>query len=113
MLAKDTFDTRFTGWGFEDTELGYRLEKKGMQLWYVPKARVAHLHDITEEGFEKRMENAGRNAVLFEKLHGEVGVIPRGWKKIVKQLLAAMLPGFWARGTRAFLKGVDEAKKQS
>lgn len=36
------FDEDFKGYGFEDTELGYRLEKKGLRLLYNPAAVGYH-----------------------------------------------------------------------
>jgi GT2 family glycosyltransferase len=41
------FDEDFGGYGFEDTELGYRLQKNGMRLFYNPAAVAYHYKRVT------------------------------------------------------------------
>ena len=41
LRANGLFDEEFKSAGFEDTELGYRLENKGLKLLYNPRA-VGH-----------------------------------------------------------------------
>lgn len=38
---------RFPGYGFEDLELGFRLQRLGFRLWYEPTARAWHVHRKT------------------------------------------------------------------
>lgn len=38
---------RFPSYGFEDLELGFRLQRLGVQLWYEPTARAWHVHRKT------------------------------------------------------------------
>jgi GT2 family glycosyltransferase len=42
-----TFDEDFKGYGYEDTELGYRLQKNGMRLLYNPAAAAYHYKHVT------------------------------------------------------------------
>jgi glycosyltransferase involved in cell wall biosynthesis len=39
------FDESFVGWGMEDLEYGYRLEKSGYEIVAAPGARVLHAED--------------------------------------------------------------------
>lgn len=110
FLAAERFDTSFTGWGFEDIELGYRLSRRGLDLRYLPAAVVEHLHPQSPADLGRRMQAAGRNAAHFERLHPGVGAVPRGAKKWAQLLLAYAWPfTFWARSKRAFCAGVRRA----
>ncbi|MFD9498946.1 glycosyltransferase family 2 protein [Streptomyces sp. NPDC060035] len=42
LLAVGGFDESFRGWGLEDTELGYRLHRRGLAFAYNPAAVVYH-----------------------------------------------------------------------
>jgi glycosyltransferase involved in cell wall biosynthesis len=50
---------------YEDTELGYRLSKRGLRLRYDPKAVGHHLRVETPERTEARMEEVGQAAALL------------------------------------------------
>ena len=39
------FDDGFSGWGLEDTELGYRLHHAGYRIFDAPNAQVLHVDD--------------------------------------------------------------------
>lgn len=39
------FDDDFSGWGLEDTELGYRLHHAGYSIFAEPRAQVLHVDD--------------------------------------------------------------------
>lgn len=115
------FDKRFTEYGWEDIELGYRLWKNhGMRLYYEPDAQVFHLHELPESALEGRMRAVGRSAVRFEKIQPKVHVIPRGLKLTALRILTSpfVLPftrlmgkdmHYKARSWREFLAGVQEA----
>jgi glycosyltransferase involved in cell wall biosynthesis len=64
----DVFDENFRGWGYEDLELGYRLEKKGLRIVFNDKAVAYHHHYYNSpEPFLKMQENAAISAVYFAK----------------------------------------------
>lgn len=113
LFDKEKFDKRFTEYGWEDIELGYRLwDKHGMNLYYEPDAKALHHHLMPDEALEGRMRAVGRSAVTFEKLQPEVKVIPRGIKKLaIKMATLLPLPSFKLDSWRAFLQGVNEARK--
>jgi glycosyltransferase involved in cell wall biosynthesis len=50
---------------YEDTELAYRLSKRGLRLRYDPRALGHHLREETPERTEKRMEEVGRAAAAL------------------------------------------------
>ena len=62
---KIIFDESFYKVNFEDVELGYRLSKKGMEVFYYPDAVVQHYHPYTSvNGFCKRQEICGEMALV-------------------------------------------------
>lgn len=78
------FNTQFTGWGFEDGELGYRLQtQKNLQIHYQPSIQVIHDHPQDFNKVLQNLQNARKNAILFEQLHPEIKIIPRGIKKLI------------------------------
>jgi glycosyltransferase involved in cell wall biosynthesis len=50
---------------YEDTELAYRLSKRGLRLRYDPEALGHHLREETAERTEARMEEVGCAAALL------------------------------------------------
>ncbi len=88
MLGEDGFDPEFKGYGWEDIELGYRLQKKGMQLEFNPKAVVHHRHRITLEDLKKRMEKIGSAVHIFNRKHPELKKVPGIGKQIIFRILS-------------------------
>lgn len=72
-LLEDPFDLRFPYAAWEDTELAYRLRKKGLRLIYEPAAKVFHDHPTRLRRFMARQEKAGYSAAIFYRLHPELG----------------------------------------
>ncbi len=72
-LAENPFDEGFPYPAWEDIELSYRLSKLGQRLVYEPRAVVLHDHPTTIERFCVRQEKAGYCAVVFFRLHPELG----------------------------------------
>ena len=94
FLGDENFSEDFTGWGFEDTEFGYRLSKKGMELFFIPQCEVLHDHLQTVEGMVKNTKSSRQNAVLFEQLHPEVRLLPehrRKWGIKISSLLKVLI----------------------
>jgi glycosyltransferase involved in cell wall biosynthesis len=72
LSEKIIFDELFYKVNFEDIELGFRLSKKGMEIYYLPEAYVEHHHPYKSViAFCKRQETAGEMAMVFKKLHNE------------------------------------------
>ncbi len=73
LLRDEPFDERFPYPAWEDIETSYRLERGGMRLSYEPGAVVEHDHPTDLERFCARQEKAGYSAVVFYRLHPELG----------------------------------------
>jgi glycosyltransferase involved in cell wall biosynthesis len=73
LLLAEPFDLRFPYAAWEDIEAAYRLKRRGMRLLYEPRAAVAHDHPTDLRRFASRQERAGYSAVVFYRLHPELG----------------------------------------
>ena len=86
FLGSERFSAEFSGWGFEDSELGYRLFQRGLELHFEPKITVWHQHFLTLESLQQKTTQAAKNALIFERLHPEVRLRPKGLKKILLKI---------------------------
>ncbi|HSG38763.1 MAG TPA: glycosyltransferase, partial [Thermoanaerobaculia bacterium] len=73
LLLAEPFDLRFPYAAWEDIELSYRLRRRGLRIVYEPAATVAHDHPTDFARFAARQEKAGYCAVVFYRLHPELG----------------------------------------
>lgn len=73
LLLEEPFDLRFPYPAWEDIELSYRLQRRGLHMVYEAGARTAHHHPTDLERFCGRQEKAGYSAVVFHALHDELG----------------------------------------
>lgn len=69
------FDERFSGWGFEDTDLSYRLHGAGMRFRVAREAQNWHqIHPLGSGGLSlaraHRQTEAVRNLKFFCEVHG-------------------------------------------
>jgi len=69
LAAAGGFDERFSGYGYEDYELGYRLAALGLPIVYEPAAINWHCHLVRFEDDLARKREAGAAAVLFTRIH--------------------------------------------
>ncbi len=83
LISGERFSDKFKGWGFEDTEFGYRLARRGLRLHYDKTCEVFHDHEQNLEDVLKQTRNAKKNALIFEQLHPDVQIIPRGAKRFI------------------------------
>lgn len=63
----ECFDDDFPYAAFEDTELGYRLHKNGMQLVFNDKACGYHHHAVSVSSYLCRMANVGHSQLFYER----------------------------------------------
>jgi len=75
LAAVGGFDEDFTGYGHEDLELGYRLQKAGVELRYDPLAVNYHWHPVGYEEQKSKMELAGVSTVRFYRKHRDIAVM--------------------------------------
>lgn len=89
ILKKHPFDSRFSSYGWEDIELGYRLTKKeNLILHYNPRAVGYHYHPMKEENLAERMRMIGRSAHLIHKKYPELKKVPSKFKRFILFLLS-------------------------
>lgn len=75
LLRVGCFDEDFTGYGHEDLELGYRLQKAGIAILYEPHAVNYHWQDVAHEDQVEKMKLAGRSTVRFYRKHPDFAVM--------------------------------------
>ena len=69
LFDKDAFDSAFKGAAAEDMDLGYRLQKRGVSIYYREACRCLHQHRISPADFCRINEMRGRWAALFFTKH--------------------------------------------
>jgi glycosyltransferase involved in cell wall biosynthesis len=74
LLRVGRFDESFTGYGHEDLELGYRLERAGVTILYEPLAVNYHCQDVPHDDQKEKMRLAGRSTVRFYRKHPDFAV---------------------------------------
>jgi GT2 family glycosyltransferase/glycosyltransferase involved in cell wall biosynthesis len=92
---EELFSDKFTGYGHEDIELGLRLARAGMRIFYSPAALATHYHPMTDEQIYRRQYLVGRMLIVFASLHpaslrGEPDAITR-WLEVSQHLLGTDL----------------------
>lgn len=64
------FDEDYAFYGGEDLDLGYRLDEKGIDVYYIPQAVAFHVHPIElDELLSKRYEFGLKGLALFAVKH--------------------------------------------
>ncbi len=86
---EEMFDETIGSAGVEDTEIGYRLEKKGLRIIFNPKAIVYHNHYQEEPDFIKRMYRIGKFWHKLNALH------PKEFKFTYFDLLKLIVSRFY------------------
>jgi len=124
LLDKYPFDPSFSGYGWEDIELGYRLHlREGLRLFYNKNAVGYHDHLMTEASLQDRMKNIGSSAWIFHQRYPELHKVPGFFKKTVFKVLSfgPLIKFFkllnrnfyyYALSKKYFLEGLDETTLQ-
>ena len=66
------FDERFTGSGFEDTELGYRFLQAGGRMIFNPRASALHHPEISASVLARKQFNNGRYLAYLLHKHSQL-----------------------------------------
>ncbi len=99
LLRVGCFDESFTGYGHEDLELGYRLQKAGIAILYEPRAVNYHCQDVPHEDQVEKMKLAGRSTVRFYRKHPEFSVMANlGMTPVSLGLHSALSRAPWVLG---------------
>jgi glycosyltransferase involved in cell wall biosynthesis len=98
LRRQSGFHPAFIHAAYEDIELGYRLEKCGLEIAYQPKAVGYHRHPVTLSSFCDRQYKAGQMSVVMARLHPEFGAQDKPFgsleelqsfrEQVVRQLVA-------------------------
>ncbi len=129
-MRKFQFDPIFAKYGWEDIDLGYRLQQQaGLKLYYSPQALAYHYHYLDESGLPARMQAVGRSAVIFHRRFPELKKVPGVMKRLIFAVLTSwplllylkliyrLSSGRWHNwyfyllSKKYFLKGVKEGLK--
>ncbi len=73
LLADNPFDTTFPSAAWEDIELAYRLERRGLKIRYNAKAITRHYHQMNVDSFARRQYTVGKSGAIFYRKHPELG----------------------------------------
>lgn len=83
LLDVKGFDEDFTGYGHEDLELGYRLQKRGINIRYNPRAVNYHWHPVSFAEKCQKMALAGFSTVRFYQKHRDARIkMLLGWNPL-------------------------------
>ncbi len=92
LLQRERFDQDFKGYGWEDIELGYRLQKnEGLKLIYQKEALAFHEHKSDEASLKVRMLNVGSQSLNKQKKHPELALVPTGLRRILLKSVSSNL----------------------
>ncbi|MGB7438091.1 MAG: glycosyltransferase [Candidatus Acidiferrum sp.] len=96
LLANGMFDEEFKVAAFEDIELGFRLSKAGMRLFYNPQAVAYHEQFISFEDACNRHQKSVAAAAIFGRRDAGRPCIdslrePSSFTRHLKRLLAPVL----------------------
>lgn len=72
LLAAHPFDTSFPAAAWEDIELAFRLDAKGLKIRYDANAVTRHHHPMTVDSFSRRQYTVGRSGAIFFEKHPEL-----------------------------------------
>lgn len=98
------FDPDFQKYGFEDVDLGYRLEKNGMKIYYTDSIVAMHSHFYSAKTFCQRQYNAGSMGNVMIKKHPELKIIIMN-DYLKFKLLMSLLPSISKNKALLFSNG--------
>jgi glycosyltransferase involved in cell wall biosynthesis len=108
LLRAGCFDESFTGYGHEDLELGYRLQRLGIEIYYEPRAVNYHCQDVSHDDQKEKMRLAGRSTARFYRKHPHLDVMLNGGMTPVSLGLHSFLTRF-----PALLASIDRRSARS
>jgi GT2 family glycosyltransferase len=93
-LAEDRFDERFTTAAFEDTELGFRLRQKDVELVYRPDLVVYHYHPMSAHDLRRRLRILAKGQKVLGSVQPSLRASPvdRLKAKLLELFVTCWLP---------------------
>jgi len=100
VLGEQPFDPGFRTYGWEDTELGYRLSKRGLRIVFDRSARARHRHQMVLADFYRRQIKVGAAIRTIYDMHPELANDPPlmpparapRWFPAARRLVPLLLP---------------------
>jgi len=100
ILGSRPFDPEFRTYGWEDVELGYRLNKQGLRIVYNRQARARHLHPMDLSDFYRRQVKVGGAIGKIYAMHPELAsdqpvmppLRPPRWLAAARRIVPPLLP---------------------
>jgi len=103
------FDEDFKYAAFEDIELAYRMEQRGLRIVYRPSALTYHHHQVELRPYLVRQRLSGQSAVLLARKHpelkGPLGIRHGGRVAMAAEFYQAITTYAYALGVRDALLG--------
>ncbi len=98
-LGENPFEAAFEAYGWEDVELGYRLHRDGLKLFYHPAAAAEHLHPMNLKTIFDRQRTVGRGVHELLRLHPDLAgspllspLEPPRWFPLGKHMIPPLVP---------------------
>ncbi|MHB2018447.1 MAG: glycosyltransferase family 2 protein [Candidatus Xenobia bacterium] len=83
LLDVGIFDEQFQGYGHEDLELGYRLEKSGVKMLFCADAINYHWHPVSFGERCQKMRQSGLSTVRMWRKHRDPEIkLKLGWNPV-------------------------------
>lgn len=100
ILGPRPFDPEFRTYGWEDVEVGYRLNKRGVRIVYNQQARARHLHPMDLKDFYRRQVKVGGAIGKIYAMHPELAsdqpvmppARPPRWLAAARRIVPPLLP---------------------
>ncbi len=73
LLLEMPFDTTFPSAAWEDIEVAYRMDARGLKIRYNARAVTRHYHPMTVDSFARRQYTVGKSGAIFYRKHPELG----------------------------------------
>ena len=96
LLLAHPFDTTFPSAAWEDIELAYRLDMKGLKIHYNARAITRHHHPMSVDSFARRQYTVGKSGAIFYQKHPELGHV-LGVHELSTRTLASDAQLSWLR----------------
>jgi GT2 family glycosyltransferase len=100
ILGPRPFDPEFRTYGWEDVEVGYRLNQRGLRIVYNREARARHLHPMDLRDFYRRQIKVGGGIGKIYTMHPELAsdqplmppARPPRWLAAARRIVPPLLP---------------------
>ena len=98
LMLEFPFDTTFPSAAWEDIELAFRLDARGLAIHYNAAAVTRHYHPMTVDSFARRQFTVGKSGAIFYSKHPELGHF-LGVHELAERGLATERQLSWLRRT--------------